>query len=231
MKDTKVLLILTISLVCFFQTFAQTEGESIHFDLLRASDKKEILVGFKIYPGFSDTWRSDYVMGWTEYSFSPKTSLNGGLSILMALKENSFYLEAELSYLNRGYKATLREVQNELEQNEILINDYYLTIPLSVLFNKKWFYIGGGVNMGYLIKKKQIINGEYIPSNDLSPSGWGVINSSNSRFLYGIQLKTGANIEVSENLSLRCELFISPTSVWVAYLNHGIGLGLIYKIK
>lgn len=94
----KIFFLTFVFVLCFF-CFGYSQTES-----------KDVSVGVKIYPSLSGVcWGRGHYSDELDYFFRPKTTINGGVSILKEIKKNFLYLEAELLFLNRGYKLSIED--------------------------------------------------------------------------------------------------------------------------
>ncbi len=203
------------------------EGYSQTKDTIK--EKNSSFIGLMFYPGISNLLQPPLWFDYEESQFKSTLSFSGGINIFMETKKNGLFIETGLLLFKRDIKEIIidhAEVPPKQirEQSDI---GYYLTVPFSVLIKKQWFYYGGGVDLGYFIKRKiRYDNGE----TQMIPYPRQDMFSSARNLMPGIHIKTGIAKEIYKNLAIRNELFFN-VNVGPRYIYYGLGLGLNYKIN
>ncbi|CAG0989148.1 MAG: hypothetical protein HND27_04510 [Bacteroidetes bacterium] len=206
-------------LVCTITIVAQSKENK---------EKSSFTIGISFSPEFATTRAFDYSLSSTDYNYSPLIYFGKGISFLNNIKTDIILLETEILFINRGFKETIKAT-HLAEQKQIVDNNYHITIPVSILFNKKWFYSGAGINIGYRVARKQVFNdGKTIWNNAYYDNPF--INWHKEKIIYGIQFKTGATYPINKSFGLRCELYVNTTIIRSAYLNYGIKLIFFSKM-
>jgi hypothetical protein len=177
-------------------------------------------IGIKLSPGIA-TLNPGLVTNTFDYS---RFSTSGGLVITQRIFKDKLFLESGLHFVDRGDK-----------HHEYIINsagliagdkgiyrkhDFYLCLPISLIFNYKGFFIGAGPNINYFLVGETI--SKYEQTITYKESYYG-------DFILGGQFFLGYEIKLCNKFLMSFDGFLDHPFTG-HYLNYGIDVGFKYSL-
>jgi len=173
-------------------------------------------LGIKLSPGIATFYNSG-LHNDNSYRFST----TAGLEIIQRIYKDKLYIETGLQLFDRGSGHRLNamdEYGNELGLMKSKEIDYYLTLPISLLFKSKGIFIGAGPNINYYLTRRFVLDGKLISTE----RSFGQDN-----YIFGAQFFLGYEMKLSDNFLISFDGYVNPTFK-AQYLNYGIDIGLKY---
>ncbi|MEI6853019.1 MAG: hypothetical protein WCL06_09255, partial [Bacteroidota bacterium] len=98
--------------------------------------------------------------------------------------------------------------------------NYFLSLPVSLIYKFKGFYVGAGLNINYYLTRRFVVDGKLITTEKISDL---------DNITFGAQFSLGYELKLPKQFLMTFDAYANPTFKY-RYLNYGIGVGLKYII-
>lgn len=189
------------------------------FQLLIYGQEYNTTLGIKLGPGITTLYSP--IIQDIHYT---RFSAFAGIEVRQRIFKDKLYIETGLNLIDRGYKlnpVTLTdETGRTMEIGKSSSHLIYLSLPVSLMFKFKGFFIGAGPNLNYLAAYRLYYNGELLNSKR---------GSLDYYFDYGAQLYLGYEFILTNRLLLSLDGY--GNAIFRSHLmNYGFGIGLKYVL-
>lgn len=176
-------------------------------------------IGIKLSPGMATYYNLMF-----NRSEAFRFSTTAGIEIKQRIFKDKLYIESGLNFFDRGSKAKIQisdQNGNDLGISKSSEFDYYLTLPISLIFMYKGFFFGTGPNINYYLTRRFVVDGKLISTGR---TNW------QENFIYGAQFFSGYELKLPKRFLISFNGFVNPTFK-VHYINYGLDIGLKYTLS